>query len=748
MTRKIIFSHHRALGDGVMFTAGVRDFKLLFPDILINVDTNQPALWENNPYIDRSIKKDDPGVEYYKVGYPAIGNVNNSNIHFTSMFLYDMIAVADIHCPLPMSIGTFCAIHGNGSVGDPPLGDLEKNKEIAKEPFISMRAKYREFCRNFTRQRGDLHLSEEERNHNMIKEVYGLEKYWVIAPGGKRDCTAKIWDWRRFQDVIDYFEGKIKFVMIGRSDHLLEKLTGVIDLVDKFKDPRGLIPLVYHSDGCVSGPSALLHLSAAVPPKYDQERKPCVAILGGREPSSWTWYCNHQILHTNGVFNCCDNGGCWKARTIPITKDPEHNKSLCEHPLTDDGRTVQSCMDIITAKDVIRAIERYYEGNIYTYLASPKPAERKTESIIKIYDRSDLSNAINLLGNLNTSGGGEQSLCTISEILSRQWDVRLYPWSTVHDNYKNNGYRIMPHSFKDGMLDHMDNGLPLLFYANDCIWDFVKTAQELVNRSSGVIININFANGNLPTAEWLAKSGKLRGIVFHNNEKKEEFERQSIGFEKVRKVVLFGAIQLDKFLEICTKKREDKEPLVILKHCVPDYRKYVTKDSVGNGEKIHLWQRNLSKELDIKFYARLLHDTNNTRFEFMEAHKELYKEFEKEPRMVFHDWDSMPVDKFLSSGHLYLYRTSNMWRDQYPRVVAEALAAGLPVLSEPRDGTKDRIVHGDTGLYCVDYDSFLAAIKLFQRKEEYRYKMGLYCKDWARANLDPRCWLDVVKDLL
>jgi len=35
--RKIVFRHGRAPGDNVMFTAGVRDFKLLFPDIKINV---------------------------------------------------------------------------------------------------------------------------------------------------------------------------------------------------------------------------------------------------------------------------------------------------------------------------------------------------------------------------------------------------------------------------------------------------------------------------------------------------------------------------------------------------------------------------------------------------------------------------------------------------------------------------------------------------------------------------------------
>jgi len=285
--RKIIFSHHRALGDAIMFSAGVRDFKLLFPDISINVDTNQPAVFENNLYIDKTITRNDDGVERYNVGYPMIGNVNNSAMHFSTMFLFDMIAVADLHNALPIKLGEFCATFANGTVCDPPLGDIEKHKAISKEPFISLRNKYKNFCEEFIRQRGDLHLTDEEKKKNIIRELYDIDKYWVIAPGGKRDCTTKIWDWRKFQDVINHFKGRIQFVTIGKSDLLVEKLNGVIDLTDKFnKDIRGLFSLVYNAEGCVCGPSALMHIAAAIPSRWDKERKPCVTILGGRSTTS------------------------------------------------------------------------------------------------------------------------------------------------------------------------------------------------------------------------------------------------------------------------------------------------------------------------------------------------------------------------------------------------------------------------------------------------------------------------------
>jgi len=739
--RKIVFKHSRAIGDTLMFTAGVRDFKLLFPDILINVDSNFPALWENNPYLDRSLKKGDDGVEFYQVGYPIINNSNHAAMSFTQGFLLDMISVADGHESLGMSLGEFTAAFANGACGDPDLGEPDKNAE-SREPFIALKKKYSGFCQSFARQRGDIHLHPFEKKLNLVKESYGYDKYWLVAPGGKSDCTCKIWDWRRFQTVVDHFEGMIKFVIIGKSDHIVEKLNGVIDLTDKFNsDIRGLIPLAYHAEGCVSGISFLLHLAATMPSRINKERKPCVGIYGGREPTNFTAYTNHQILHTNGAFKCCDNGGCWKSRVVPLGKSPTRNKNLCLLPVKVDGRTIPSCMDSITAEDLIRAISKYYDGNIYTY-TNPVSRPKKTLPVV-IELKPGPKNEINVLASLQSKGGGEQSACQIVTLLRKSgMKVNFHPWDKVHEDHRDKF--VSPHSFKNGMEKSMVRGVPLLFYANDQIGDFVDNAESIVNLSSGVAIGINYVNSKLPKATWLSKSGKLKAVIFQNTEKRDEFERDRIGFEDTEQIVMFGAIDLDKYLEVCPLQRED-EPFVILKHCTADWRKYVTEESSRAGEKIHLWQKNIYKEPDVKFYTRLLKDTKNTRFEFMVAHEELVKFFTGEPRMVFHGWNTMGVGEFLSRGHMYLYRTSNAWRDQYPRVVAEALAAGLPVLSEPRDGTKDRMDHGNIGLSCIDYDAFLAGIKLLQRKEKYRYQMGLQAKDWARKNLDPRKWCDVIE---
>jgi len=770
--RKIVFGHGRAIGDALMFSAGIRDFKLLFPNILINIENNFPAVWENNPYIDRNLKKGDPGVEYYKVGYPIINNSNNSYTHFTMGFLLNMIADADIHESLPMSIGEFTAAFSGGEIGDYDLGVSDKNAE-GPEKLKNLLAKYSKrkpsgglswlpqklqdafgendkFCSVFARQRGDIHLTEKEKSYNMITDIYGDNiKYWIVAPGGKSDCTCKIWDYRRFQEVIEYFKGMIKFVVIGRSDHIVEKLKNVIDLTDKFNnDVRGMFPLVYHAEGCVSGVTFLMHLAAAVPPRWGSERKPCVAIYGGREPTSFTAYCNHQVLHTNGVYNCCDNGGCWHSRVIPLQTNPSRNKRFCQKPVVVESRTIPACMDSITSKDVIRAIEKYYDGGLYTYMNPMTSKKTKVELVeSKVVERS-AEKEINFLASLSSKGGGEQSAVMIVKLLRKAgWKVHFHPWDKTHENYK--GIEKSKYTFMNGMFENMVSDIPLLFYANDQIGRFLETGERIVEKSSGLIVGINYINAGLPKSRWLHKSGKLKAVIFQNREKRDEYRKDLLFPETEKLICLFGAIDLNKFYELSPKKREKKgEPFIVLRHSVGDYRKFVTKDSLGKGEKIHLWQKKFDKELDTKFYSRLLKDTKNTRFEFMEGHKELIEFFRGESRMVFHKWNAMPVEEFLSRGHCYLYRTSNAWRDNYPRTVAEALTVGLPILGEPRDGTKDRIVHGETGFWCVQYDDFLLSLKTLQRKTDLCYSMGNAAKQWAKKNLDPTKWCEIIEEII
>ena len=151
----------------------------------------------------------------------------------------------------------------------------------------------------------------------------------------------------------------------------------------------------------------LMHLAAAVEVPGEMENgiwkmpknRPCVVVAGGREPAQWEAYPHHQYLHTNGALRCCDNGGCWKSRVVPLgdgdAKDEAEN--LCVDvvhqwdPALSFTRTATGpgpahaavdapwreltdflphCMDMISEEDVIRRIELYFDGGAVDYLTA------------------------------------------------------------------------------------------------------------------------------------------------------------------------------------------------------------------------------------------------------------------------------------------------------------------------------------------------------------------------------------------
>ena len=54
---------------------------------------------------------------------------------------------------------------------------------------------------------------------------------------------------------------------------------------------------------------------------------------------------------------------------MPLNDGDEKDRSVCFFPVDYNGRKVQRCMrDLVTANDVIRAIEKYHEGGALRYL--------------------------------------------------------------------------------------------------------------------------------------------------------------------------------------------------------------------------------------------------------------------------------------------------------------------------------------------------------------------------------------------
>lgn len=349
--KKLILKTSLSPGDIVMLTAAVRDLHRCYPkQFITDVRTTGRQLWANNPHITQ-LDENDPSVEEVQCQYPLIHRSNEEPWHFVHGFIQYL--------------------------------NLRLGIQIRPTAF-----------------KGDIHLSpEEKRARSQVEEMVGKPvPFWIIVAGGKRDFTIKWWSHSRFQEVVDHFQDRILFAQVGEKGHEHPPLRGVLDLRGK-TNLRQLIQLVYHSQGVLCPVTLLMHLAAAVETKPGMPKnRPCVVVAGGREPMQWEAYPHHQYIHTNGALMCCDNGGCWRSRTVPLgdgdTKDkPE---CLCVDVVKDEGKTsppketnkrpkqrnalafpseewpalLPRCMDMITAEEVMRRVAFYHDGATVRYLTA------------------------------------------------------------------------------------------------------------------------------------------------------------------------------------------------------------------------------------------------------------------------------------------------------------------------------------------------------------------------------------------
>ena len=311
--RKLILRNFQSPGDIVMLTAAVRDLHRCHPgEFITDVRTSCPDLWQNNPLLT-PLDEQAPDVTVLDCHYPLIHRSNQEPRHFLDGFV-----------------------------------------EFLNEQ-LGLRIRVTAF-------KGDLYISQAEKD--WFSEIEAREgqaqPFWLFASGGKFDFTAKWWEAARYQQVIDHFRGRIQFVQVGEDHHHHPALDGVIDLRGQ-TTLRQLVRLMYHAEGAISAVSLLMHLAAAVEVKPGMPlNRPCVVVAGGREPPHFTAYPHHQFIHTVGALRCCDNGGCWKSRAVPLGDGDVHDNpdALCVDPVG----TLPRCMDMITADDVIRRIEYYFRG--------------------------------------------------------------------------------------------------------------------------------------------------------------------------------------------------------------------------------------------------------------------------------------------------------------------------------------------------------------------------------------------------
>ncbi len=310
--KKRILRSHFSPGDILMLTAAVRDLHHCYPGrFLTDVDTSCPDLWANNPYLSR-LDQADREVEVVDCDYPLIRHSDAQPWHFLhaySEFLNERWAL-----------------------------------QIRPQHF-----------------KADVHLATAERQApSPITRIVGRPvPYWILVAGGKFDATIKWWDRRRFQQVVDAFRGRILFVQMGSRGHFHPHLEGVLDQRGQ-TNLRQMVGWMHHAAGVLCPVTFAMHLCAAVEtPAGQPTQRPCVVIAGGREPVHWEAYPGHQFLHTIGALPCCESGGCWRSRVVPLGDGDRRDRP--EELCVDVVNRLPHCMDLISVERVVAAIEIYLE---------------------------------------------------------------------------------------------------------------------------------------------------------------------------------------------------------------------------------------------------------------------------------------------------------------------------------------------------------------------------------------------------
>jgi hypothetical protein len=302
--RKLILRCDLRPGDLLTLTAAIETLHRTYPgEYQTDVRTRSPAIWTANPHLT-PIPDGDAAATVIDMHYDAIHRSNQESIPFLSGYTEHLAAA--IARPLRL-------------------------------------------CTN----RPHLYLTPEEAA--APPAVPG--PFWLLCCGIDNDWTTKAWPLEYWQDLVDITARKIRWVQIGLPQHNPVRLSGALDLCDTGPPTRDLILLTRHARGAIGPITFLQHLAAAW-------HVPYVALLGGREPTTWTQYPYQHTLHTVGLLPCCRTP-CWKMRTVARGDHARVGRNqtlmddlLCARPRTDFTRPAPDCMARITPDEVAALVLR------------------------------------------------------------------------------------------------------------------------------------------------------------------------------------------------------------------------------------------------------------------------------------------------------------------------------------------------------------------------------------------------------
>ena len=407
--------------------------------------------------------------------------------------------------------------------------------------------------------------------------------------------------------------------------------------------------------------------------------KPCVVLAGGREPFTFEKYASHRYIDMTGTLPCCRHAACW------------HNAlSACE----DHDGDVAHCMDLITAARVKAEIESYYEGG-----ALERPAARietRQKPILRI------------VANTKCLGGAERSVIEIAKtFVERDWQVELAASGSVNTDIRSAMHEQVV------VTSHLSRPCDiLLLYASDMVFGFDEDRFAVFEwiPAKRRVMALTYKIGKAGDVPWTMGWDKY---LFLSTRLCEQFEdKVKSEKEKGKTAVLAPAVDLKPFLAV--EPEYDGEPRIV-RH---------------------------SSQGDVKFPRDLpvIMSKCQAQFGFMPGpsgpnYNPGYCSYEP------YDPDPKAVAAFLGNGSCFWYLLPDGYTDQGPRVIVEAMAAGLAVIAENRDGAVDRVT-SETG-WLIDSHSEVIDL-IHSLTPEILAKKGKAARQRAQSEFVKSKWLTAI----
>jgi ADP-heptose:LPS heptosyltransferase len=409
--------------------------------------------------------------------------------------------------------------------------------------------------------------------------------------------------------------------------------------------------------------------------------KPCVVVAGGREPPTFERYAMHRYIDSVGTMPCCRNQACW------------HNAlSACKNH---DGATAK-CMDLITVAQVVAAVESYYAGGALEAAPGRAPARRRP--------------VLRIVANIKFLGGAERSVVEIAKMFVRNnWRVELSPAGDRSPDV----LAALPPAV--AVCNHVSRPCDvLLMYASDMVYNFDAGRFDVFHsvNAGRKVMALTYKVGKAGEAPWSRGWDKY---LFLSSALRDGFlAKTGYGVGVTR--VLAPPVDMDPFLAI-------QRP----------------SPAANNQLPIHIVRH--SSQGDKKFPADLpqIMAQCPVRFGFMPGPSWL--QLERNVTKYPYSGDTADVAAFLAGGDCFWYLLPDGYTDQGPRVIVEAMAAGLPVIAEKRDGPADRVTT-ETGWLIDSRDQAVEIINSLT--PEILAEKGLAARERAKTEFAKEKWFDAI----